>query len=296
MKILVTGKNGQVGHELQRSLAPLGEVVAVDVEDCDLTDAAAIVSLVESVKPGLIVNPAAYTAVDKAESEQEVAFAINAMAPKVLAAQANLLHIPIIHYSTDYVFDGEKDGVYVEDDVTNPQSIYGKTKWQGEKNVRALCPHHVILRTSWVFGVHGGNFLKTMLRLAAEKESLNVIADQFGAPTSARFLADATAQIAEQLLSGGAGRKVGTYHLALGGRTTWHQYAQAVVRAAIENGCELKLTPEAISAIRTEEYPLPAPRPKNSSLDTKKIKDVFGLSIPDWESEVSDAVRILVTA
>lgn len=177
-RILVTGKNGQVGHELQRSLAPLGEVIAVDVEDCNLANTADIVSLVEKVKPGLIVNPAAYTAVDKAEEEPVIAYAINATAPKVLAAQANLLHIPMIHYSTDYVFDGLKAGAYVEDDAANPQSIYGKTKWQGEKNVRAMCAHHVILRTSWVFGAHGGNFLKTILKLAQDRDVLNIIGDQ----------------------------------------------------------------------------------------------------------------------
>lgn len=188
-KILVTGKNGQVGHELQRSLAPVGEVVAVDVEECDLTDTLSIVALVDRIKPDLIVNPAAYTAVDKAESDVEVAYAINAIAPKVLAAQANMLNIPMIHYSTDYVFDGTKSGVYVEEDEANPKSVYGKTKWQGEQNVRAICPKHVIFRTSWVFGAHGNNFLKTILRLAQEKDALSIIADQYGAPTSARLLA-----------------------------------------------------------------------------------------------------------
>ncbi len=291
--ILVTGKNGQVGYELQRSLAALGEVIAVDVEDCDLTDTAAIVSLVEKVKPNLIVNPAAYTAVDKAETETEVAFAINATAPKVLAAQANLLHIPIIHYSTDYVFDGSKEGWYVEEDEARPQSIYGKTKWQGEKNVRAMCAQHVILRTSWVFGAHGGNFLKTILRIAQEKDSLSIIADQFGAPTSARLLADSTAVIAQVLLNGEKG-KFGTYHLVGAGETTWHGYARKVVETANALGVSTKVSPEAISPIPTEAYPLPAPRPQNSRLSTAKIQKVFNLDIPDWEVEVEAVLKKLV--
>lgn len=293
LKILVTGKNGQVGYELQRSLSSLGEVVAVDVEDCDLTDTAAVVSLVEKVKPALIVNPAAYTAVDKAETDTEVAFAINATAPKVLAAQANLLHIPIIHYSTDYVFDGEKDGWYTEDEPGNPQSIYGKTKWQGEKNVRAMCAQHVILRTSWVFGVHGGNFLKTILRLAKEKESLNIIADQFGAPTSARLLADSTAVIAQELLHGETG-KFGTYHLVGAGETTWHGYARKVIETANALGVLTKVGPDAISPIPTEAYPLPALRPKNSRLSTTKIRNAFNLDIPHWEQDVEAVLKQVI--
>lgn len=285
------GKNGQVGHELQRSLAPLGEVVAVDVEDCDLTDTAAIVSLVEKLKPGLIVNPAAYTAVDKAETEPEIAFAINATAPKVLAEKAHLLDIPIIHYSTDYIFDGTKDSAYVEDDPANPQSIYGMTKWQGEQSVRAMCPRHVILRTSWVFGAHGGNFLKTMLKLAQERNELKVIADQFGAPTSARLLADSTFEIAAQLLAGGSGRKSGTYHLVAVGETTWHGYASKLVELANEFGVNTKIQAKDIQPIPTEAYPLPAPRPKNSRLNTEKIKAAFGIDIPDWSVEVEQVLK-----
>jgi dTDP-4-dehydrorhamnose reductase len=185
MKILVTGKNGQVGHELMRSLAPLGEVVGVDVDECDLTKPAAIERLLAHVKPDLIVNPAAYTAVDKAESEANLAHAVNAAAPEVLAKYAAAKNIPIIHYSTDYVFDGNKDGLYVETDKANPKSVYGKTKYLGEAAVRNNAPKHVILRTSWVFGSHGLNFLKTMLKLAQERDKLSVVADQVGSPTSA---------------------------------------------------------------------------------------------------------------
>lgn len=294
MKILVTGKNGQVGNELQRSLAPLGEVVAVDVEDYDLTDTTTIVSLVEKIKPSLIVNPAAYTAVDKAEGEPEIAFAINATAPKFLAAQANLMHIPIIHYSTDYVFDGLKDGVYFENDPVNPQSIYGKTKWQGEKNVRAMCSKHIILRTSWVFGAHGGNFLKTILKLAQESDELKIIADQFGAPTSARLLADSTAEIAKQLLNGDAATKAGTYHLVASGETTWHGYASKVVELANQLGVKTKIQAQNIQPIPTEAYPLPAPRPKNSRLNTQKIRNTFGIEIPDWSLDVEQVLKQVI--
>lgn len=294
MKILVTGKNGQVGHELQRSLAPLGEVVAMDIEDCDLTDTAAIVSLVEKVKPSLIVNPAAYTAVDKAESESEIACAINAIAPKVLAAQANLLHIPIIHYSTDYIFDGTKDGFYGEDDSANPQSVSGRTKWMGEKNVRAMCPQHVILRTSWVFGAHGGNFLKTILKLSQERDELRIIADQFGEPTSARLLADSTAVIAKQMLSDDTTQKAGTYHLVGAGETTWHGYATKIVEFANQLGVKTKVNAASIQSISTEAYPLPAPRPKNSKLSTAKIRTTFGIDIPDWSVDVEQVLKQVI--
>ncbi|BCA66201.1 dTDP-4-dehydrorhamnose reductase [Fluviibacter phosphoraccumulans] len=294
MKTLLTGKNGQVGYELQRSLASLGEVVAIDVEDCDLTNSEQIVDLVERVKPGLIVNPAAYTAVDMAESEPEIAYAINATAPKVLAAQANLLHIPMIHYSTDYVFDGTKSGVYVEEDDPNPQSVYGKTKWQGEKNVRAMCPQHVILRTSWVFGAHGGNFLKTILKLAQERDELKIISDQFGAPTSARLLADFTAEIAKQMLCDDTTQKAGTYHLVGAGETTWHGYATKVVELANQLGVKTKVNAANIQPIPTEAYPLPAPRPKNSKLSTAKIRTTFGIDIPDWSVGVEQVLKQVI--
>jgi len=291
MKILVTGKNGQVGHELQRSLASLGEVIAVDIEDCDLTDTAAIVSLVEKVKPGLIVNPAAYTAVDKAEVEQEIAYAINAITPKVLAEQASLLNIPLIYYSTDYIFDGTKAELYLENDRANPQSVYGKSKWQGEENVRSICPQHIILRTSWVFGAHGGNFLKTILKLAQERDELKVIADQFGAPTSARLLADSTAEIVKQLFDSDVRQKAGTYHLVASGVTSWYGYAKKVLELVNQFGVKTKIHSENIVPIPTEAYPLPAPRPKNSVLSTDKIKKTFGINIPDWSVDVGQVLK-----
>lgn len=294
MKILITGKHGQVGHELMRSLAPLGEVVGVDVEDCDLNKPASIERLLAHVKPDLIVNPAAYTAVDKAESEANLAHAVNAAAPEVLAKYAASKNIPIIHYSTDYVFDGAKDGLYVETDKANPKSVYGKTKWLGEAAVRNNAPKHVILRTSWVFGSHGDNFLKTMLKLAQERDKLSMVADQVGSPTSAAMLADATAVIARQLFETGATRKYGTYHLVADGETSWHGYAQWVVTKANELGLKTKISADAIRPITTKEYPMPAPRPANSRLDTSKVMSVFGLNLPSWRDEVALVVETLI--
>jgi len=294
MKIIVTGKNGQVGHELMRSLAPLGEVVGVDVDECDLTKPAAIERLLAHVKPDLIVNPAAYTTVDKAESEANLAHAVNAAAPEVLAKYAAAKNIPIIHYSTDYVFDGTKDGLYVETDKPNPKSVYGKTKRLGEAAVRNNAPKHVILRTSWVFGSHGVNFLKTMLKLAQERDKLSVVADQVGSPTSAAMLAEATAVIAKQLFEPGATRKYGTYHLVADGETSWHGYAQWVVTKANELGLKTKIVADAIRPITTKEYPMPAPRPANSRLDTSKVMSVFGLNLPSWRNEVAQVVETLI--
>ena len=284
VKILLTGKNGQVGFELQRALAPLGEIVAVDMAECDLSDAEAIRALVRGVAPQVIVNPAAYTAVDKAEADRVTAHAINAVAPGVFGEEARKLGALVVHYSTDYVFDGTKPGRYTEDDVPNPQSVYGKTKLAGEIALRDSSADHLIFRTSWVFGAHGGNFAKTMLRLATERESLNVVADQLGAPTSAALLADVTAQVVGLYLrQGRTGFPLGLYHLVAGGVTTWHAYAQAVVAAAIAAGKPMKTRPEAIMAIPTSAYPVSAPRPANSRLDTSRLQNTFGLRLPSWE-------------
>ena len=291
--ILVTGSSGQLGSEIRELSTRYSgyEFIFTDTGELDITDAGATAAFIKSADPSWIINCAAYTAVDKAESEPEIACAINAIAPKVLAAQANLLHIPIIHYSTDYVFDGTKDGIYSEDDPANPQSIYGKTKWLGEKNVRAMCPQHVILRTSWVFGAHGGNFLKTILKLSQEREELKIIADQFGAPTSAKLLADSTAKIAKQILQDGVEGKAGTYHLVAAGETTWHAYTKKVIATANALGIETKIRPDAIQAIPTDVYPLPAPRPRNSRLNTKKIQETFGIEIPDWSFDVEHVLK-----
>jgi len=284
MKILLTGKHGQVGFELQRALAPLGEIVAVDHQECDLADPAAIRRLVADVAPQIIVHPAAYTAVDKAESEPELAQAINATAPGILGQEAKKLGALVVHYSTDYVFDGTKQGAYTEDDTPNPQSVYGKTKLAGEQALQASGADHLIFRTSWVFGAHGGNFAKTMLRLAAERDALKIVADQYGAPTSAALLADVTAQvIGRYQREGRGGFPFGLYHLVAGGLTTWHAYAQAVVRAAEAAGKPLKVKADDITPIATTDYPLPAPRPANSRLDTRRLQAAFGLHLPDWQ-------------
>ena len=294
MKILVTGKNGQVGHELMRSLAPLGQVVGVDVKECDLAQSGAIDALLERVRPDIIVNPAAYTEVDKAESEPTIAHAVNAQAPKLLARYASRHNIPIIHFSTDYVFDGKKDLAYVEEDEANPKSVYGKTKWLGEEAVRKMAAKHIIIRTSWVFGSHGVNFLKTMLKLAQERDRLSVVSDQFGAPTSARLLADAVAQIVTELGEPGSYRKYGTYHVAARGETSWHGYAKVVVEKAIKHGMVIKINPKEIKPISSREYPMPAPRPSNSRLDTTKVSTVFSVSLHKWQDEVEKVIQELV--
>ena len=287
MKILLTGKHGQVGFELQRALAPLGEVCAVDQAECDLADATAIRELVRSFKPNLIVNPAAYTAVDKAESEPELAHAINTVAPGVLGEEATKLGAWVVHYSTDYVFDGSKPGTYTEDDLTDPQSVYGHTKRDGEIALQQSGARHLIFRTSWVVGAHGGNFAKTILRLAVEREGLNVVADQYGAPTSAALLADVTAQLIRQKQREGSENfPFGLYHLVPSGETNWCSYARFVVSEALAVGKPLKLSPDSIRAITSSEYPTPARRPANSRLDTSKLRSVFGLELPNWQSGV----------
>jgi dTDP-4-dehydrorhamnose reductase len=289
MKILLTGKNGQVGFELQRSLAPLGDIIPVDQAECDLSNPEAIRQLVQTVKPDIIVNPAAHTAVDKAESEPALAQAINGVAPGIFGEEAAKLGALVVHYSTDYVFEGSKAGFYTEDDAPNPQSVYGKTKYAGEQALAASGARHLTFRTSWVFGAHGANFAKTMLRLAGEREGMKVVADQFGAPTSAALLADVTAQVLGQYLRRPAGADFlqsfpfGLYHLVAAGKTNWHEYAQAVVMAAQAAGRPLKLGPDDIQAITTAEYPLPAPRPANSCLDTTRLRETFGLTLPDWQ-------------
>ncbi len=292
MKILLTGKCGQVGFELQRALACLGEVCAVDQADCDLTDVSAIRELVRLSKPDVIVNPAAYTAVDKAESEPELAHAVNAVTPAVLAEEAKTLGAWIVHYSTDYVFDGSKLGAYVEDDATNPQSVYGRTKRAGEIALQASGVGHLIFRTSWVVGAHGQNFAKTILRLGADRESLNVVADQYGAPTSAALLADVTAHLIRQRQCKGEERfPFGLYHLVAGGETNWCDYARFVVSEARTLGRALRLSPDSIQAIPSTEYPLPATRPANSRLDTRKLRSAFDLELPDWQSGVRHVLR-----
>jgi dTDP-4-dehydrorhamnose reductase len=292
MKILLTGKNGQLGFELQRALAPVGEIHAVGSQDCDLADADALRALVRRVAPDVIVNPAAYTAVDKAESDEATARAVNAVAPAILGEEGARLGALVLHYSTDYVFDGTKEGAYTEADPPAPQSVYGRTKLEGEQGLAAANPRHLVLRTSWVVGAHGGNFAKTMLRLAGEREKLTVVADQFGAPTPAALLADLSAHLVrEHARAGAADFPYGTYHVAASGETSWHGYAQFVIGEALAAGKVLKATVDAIAPLATEQYPTPAKRPLNSRLDTSRFRMTFGLRLPPWQEGVRHVLR-----
>jgi dTDP-4-dehydrorhamnose reductase len=289
MKILLFGKGGQVGWELQRSLAPLGNVVALDVDSQDLcgdfTNPDGVAQTVRDVAPDIIVNAAAHTAVDKAESEVDVAHTINALTPETLAREAKRGGSWLIHYSTDYVFDGGRDVAWLETDPTGPLNVYGKTKLDGEEAIRATDCKHLIFRTSWVYGVRGGNFAKTMLRLAQERYQLTVIDDQIGAPTGADLLADVTAHtIRCALRNPDVG---GLYHLVAGGETSWHGYAKFVIDLARQAGIELKVTPDAIQPVPTSAFPLPAVRPKNSRLATDKLQNTFDLKVPHWQSGVA---------
>ncbi len=296
LKILLTGKNGQLGFELQRALAPLGQVLALGHQECDLADPAALRRVVRATQPNLIVNPAAYTAVDRAETEVERAYAINAIAPGILGEEAARIGAGVIHYSTDYVFDGRQALPYKESAATQSLNVYGQSKRAGELALQASCSQHCILRTSWVFGAHGNNFAKTILRLAAERDSLNIVADQYGAPTSAALLADITAQlIGRELNRGWTDFPAGLYHLTASGVTTWHAYACFIVEQERLAGRVLKLQPSAIQAIRTDQYPLPAARPAHSQLDTSLFQTTFGLTLPDWQSGVAHILQHIRT-
>ena len=295
--ILLTGVNGQLGRELQRALAPLGNVVALNRAQLDLSQPEMIRRVVREYRPAIIVNPAAYTAVDKAEAEPDLAHAINAIAPGVLADEAKKVGALLVHYSTDYVFDGRKEEAYDEEDRPNPRSVYGRTKLAGEEAVRASGCAHVILRTSWVYGVHGGNFVKTVLRLAKERSELCIVADQFGAPTWARRLALCSAEILRQCRANpDDASRHGLFHLTAAGRTSWHVYAEEIVRLARQYDPLLRDKPLAIEAIPTSAYPLPAPRPANSVLATDKVRKAFGLELPPWRDDLAACVRELFQA
>lgn len=288
MNILLFGKNGQVGWELQRSLAPLGELTALDRHSqthCgDLTNLAGISKTVQDLQPDVIVNAAAYTAVDKAETETESALLINTEAPAVLAQAAKACGAWLVHYSTDYVFDGSGDQPWSEDDTVNPLSVYGKTKLDGEAAIQNSACLHLIFRTSWVYAARGNNFAKTMLRLAQEREQLSVINDQIGAPTGAELLADVTAHAIQRAIK--QPDLSGLYHLVADGDTSWFDYAAYVLDFARQSGMQLKLPQNALQAIPTTQYPTPAKRPLNSRLNTDKLKATFGLQLPFWQKGV----------
>jgi dTDP-4-dehydrorhamnose reductase len=289
MKILLFGMNGQVGWELQRALAPLGELVALDFDSpgplgADFSKPESLAATVQSVRPRLIVNAAAHTAVDRCETEPELAHALNAAAPAVLAREAHALGAWLLHYSTDYVFDGSGNAPRREDAATGPLNVYGRTKLEGEDAIRASGCHHLILRTSWVYAARGGNFAKTMLKLAAERDRLTVIDDQVGAPTGAELLADISAHALRHALA--QPEVSGTYHAVAGGETSWHGYARHVVERARAAGRPIRVAADRIEAVPTSAFPTPAERPKNSRLDTTKLRATFGLTLPPWQAGV----------
>ena len=292
MKILLLGKNGQVGWELQRSLAPLGEVTALDrysTDFCgDLGNLAGLRETVQRLRPQVIVNAAAHTAVDKAESEPELARLINATAPGVLAQEAHQLGAWLVHYSTDYVFDGSGSQPWVEIDTPAPLSVYGHTKLEGEQLIAQHCPKHLIFRTSWVYAARGGNFAKTMLRLARERERLTVIDDQWGAPTGAELIADVTAHAIRQVLQRPDGQPgaAGIYHLAASGQASWNLYAKHVLAQALQARPAIELVAKEVAPVLTSAFPTPARRPHNSRLNTAKLQTTFGLCLPPWQQGV----------
>ena len=289
MKILLFGKGGQVGWELQRSLAPLGELVALDhdsSEHCgDFSNLPGLVDTVRNVKPDVIVNAAAHTAVDKAESETELVRTLNALAPGVLAQEAARTGAWLVHDSTDYVFDGSGTRPWTETDAPAPLNVYGRSKLEGEQLIQAACRQHLILRTSWVYAARGGNFAKTMLRLAQERERLTVIDDQFGAPTGAELLADVSAHAIRQLIQRPA--DAGLYHLVAGGETSWHGYASYVLAQARLLRPDMKMATTQVLPVASSAFQTAAQRPLNSRLDTRKLQATFGLRLPHWQQGVA---------
>ena len=289
-KILLTGKNGQVGWELRRTLAPLGDVVAVGHQEMDLADPDSIRRTIREVRPHLIVNSAAYTAVDKAESEPDLAMTINGVAPGIMAEEAKRLNAAIIHYSTDYVFDGAKKTPYSEEDIPNPLNVYGQTKLAGERAIQAASVPYLILRASWVYGTRGRNFLLTILKLAKERSELEIVDDQVGAPTWSRMLAEVTSQIVAQLFSPQRGSAIpisdvrGIYHAVPTGSTSWHGFAAKILEGAPR---QTMLAPPKLTPIPTSDYPLPATRPQNSCLSSEKLMRTYGLAIPSWEESLA---------
>ena len=295
-RILLVGKNGQVGWELQRTLAPLGEVVALDRQSMDLTSADSIRRVIRDNRPDLIVNAAAYTAVDKAESDVDMAMAVNGTAPGIMAEEMQRLGGALVHYSTDYVFDGAKAQPYVEDDAVNPLCVYGVSKLAGERAIQAVGVPHLIFRTSWVYGARGKNFLLTMLRLSKEREELRVVADQIGAPTWSRMIAEMTGQAlacctAPQGLA--LSEVSGIYHLTGGGTTSWFGFTQEILENITQRALDARLS--RLVPITTNDYPTPAKRPKNSQMSNAKLARVFGLVNPTWQSQLHLCMRDVTT-
>ncbi|VAW50086.1 dTDP-4-dehydrorhamnose reductase [hydrothermal vent metagenome] len=287
MKILIFGKNGQVGWELNRSLQPLGEIIAVDVDEIDFTDSDGLRKIIQTVKPSVICNAVAYTAVDKAEEEEALALTINGTAPGIIAEEVKKLNALLIHYSTDYVFDGTKTTAYLETDEPNPTSAYGRTKREGELAVQLSGCDYLTLRTSWVYASRANNFLLTMLKLVQEREELSIVSDQIGAPTTARLIADVTLLCIQQSLKERLAGNFSSdlYHLAAAGHTSWHGFTEEIVKQA-KNNLHIPLAIKNIKAIPTTNYPTPATRPMNSQLVLTKLESTFGLSMPVWQDSL----------
>ena len=288
--VLLFGANGQLGHALQVELPLLGRLIHLTSADVDISNTGALRDAIRYHAPRYIINAAAYTAVDKAEQEPALAQSINATAPAIMAEEAKALGATFVHYSSDYVFNGRSPQPYKESDATDPLSVYGRSKRDGDEAVMAQAGSHFIFRSSWVVGTHGGNFLKTMLRLAQERDSLSVVADQHGVPTSAAWMAQTTREV---LQNPQHAQLSGLYHLSNAGKTTWHGYAQYVLTQAAQMGWQFKVRPEDVKAIAAIDYPLPAPRPANSLLDTSLVQQRLGLSIPLWQSGVDEVLRAL---
>jgi dTDP-4-dehydrorhamnose reductase len=297
--ILLFGANGQVGHALRPSLTRLGKVVACTREQIDFNQspeavAAALEVLIQHDKPTIVVNATAYTAVDRAQAEPDIAQRINAIAAGLIAKAAHKAGACVVHFSTDYVFKGDKSEPYAEADPTDPQSVYGHSKLEGERAVASACARHLIFRTSWVVSAHGGNFLKTMLKLAQERDALNVVSDQVGAPTSANLIATVTTQVLQTLAEQpSTDLRWGLYHLVASGHTNWHAYARYVIAQARAAGWPIKIQDQAISPIATKDYPVAAPRPLNSRLDTHKLCQAFNLTLPEWRVGVDEVLQAL---
>ena len=288
--ILILGTNGQVGTELQRSFAGAGEVVALDRSRADLSNPESLRAVIRELRPAVILNAAAYTAVDRAETERGLATAINATAPGVLAEEAASLDALLVHYSTDYVFNGSKTSPWLESDATAPLNFYGVSKLDGELAIQAVGGKHLIFRTSWVYGPHGKNFLLTMLRLGRERDELRVVDDQMGAPTSSIAIADATRAAVDKVLSSPQENRTGLYHLSCGGEATWCGFARAIFERC---GAQLQGKQPKVTAIRSEEFPTPAARPRNSVLSNERLKTRLGIELPSWESALDEVVEKL---
>lgn len=296
MKILLTGRNGQLGSEMYRSLSTQGKVYAFNSGELNLAEPRKIVDVIRDIKPDIIINTAAYTAVDKAELEPLYANNINHLAPSIMAREAEKIGSTIIHFSTDYVYDGTKQGAYVESDPTNPLNIYGRTKLAGDIAVSNICSRHLILRTSWVHGAYGHNFIKTIFRLAHEKQEINVVIDQRGIPTSATFLADTTINLLIQAYKKPESFPYGIYHLTALGNTSWYEYARFIIQECLDRGLPLKLPVDGIKSIKTIDYKTQATRPLNSCLDTSKFRDTFNMHLPEWEKGVRHTLNQFITS